>query len=338
LSTAIIIKNYNSYKAYLLLGCILGFSFLFRYQIAFAFLGIVLWLIFIRKELISKVGATLFSFLIVVLIGFFIDSWYYGEWTITILNYFTVNIIEGKAAQFGTSPWYYYFFLIFNYSIFPIGAIILISFITVGITKYKNIIPWIIIPFFVGHSLVSHKELRFLFPLVNFIPIIIIMSFDYFSMKKWNTLSKNNVKIFFFIIFSMNAIGFIYINIKPAGEGRTRITEKIHTLNNRKNLNVFFTTSYNPFTHRGLSTNFYKEKNANFFDLNSSTKLNLFNLSNNNTRNILVITINDLQNKKVQMLIDNMMMKEIRKNIPDFLFPLLKKYERRDKILILYSD
>jgi len=129
LSVALLIINKNKNQHYLLMGVLLGLGFLFRYQIAFSIFGIILWLIFIRKEQIIKVGISLISFLIIIFIGILIDSWYYGELTITIKNYFIVNLIDGKAASFGTSPWFYYFYAIVRYSFFPVGILLHISFI-----------------------------------------------------------------------------------------------------------------------------------------------------------------------------------------------------------------
>jgi len=37
-----------------------------------------------------------------------IDTWFYGELTITAYNFFRVNVFEGLSVYFGTSPWHYY--------------------------------------------------------------------------------------------------------------------------------------------------------------------------------------------------------------------------------------
>jgi len=113
LSAGLVIRNHRSYSSYFILGGVLGLSFLFRYQIAFAIVGLIFWLLIIRKENVTKLFILSFSILIVIAAGILIDSWYYGNWTITTLNYFVVNLIDGKAADFGTSPWFYYFFFIF---------------------------------------------------------------------------------------------------------------------------------------------------------------------------------------------------------------------------------
>ena len=338
LSTTLIIRNYNNYSSYTILGGLLGLSFLFRYQIAFAVIGLILWLFFIRKEQILKIGIILISFQIVVVFGIFIDSWYYGEWTVTLRNYFIVNLIESKAASFGTSPWYYYFFFIFRYSFFPIGIAILLSFIFVVFRRYKNIIVWIILPFFIGHSLISHKELRFLFPLINFIPILIIMALDIISMNKWNYFAGNITKAFLIVIFSINVISLVIVCVKPAGIGRVRITENIREINNKERLNVIYSPNCNPYSPWGLTTNFYKEFNASFFNINSYLSKRKKSYDTD-TRTVLVFSQADIKNEQIQGLIQNMNMKETCKSFPNFMLPFLKIYGyKTNEILIVYRN
>ena len=83
-------------------------SFLFRYQAAFLILGFSLWLLFINKESFTKITSITLGFIFIVLSGVLIDKWFYGEWTLTTWNYFTQNILEGKASSFGIEPWWWY--------------------------------------------------------------------------------------------------------------------------------------------------------------------------------------------------------------------------------------
>jgi len=63
-------------------------------------------------------------------------------------------------------PWWYYVTLFINYAVPPISYVLLPLF-AVGIWKNpRHVFSWICIAFLVGHSLIAHKEVRFLLPLI----------------------------------------------------------------------------------------------------------------------------------------------------------------------------
>lgn len=338
LSAYIIIRELRNYPSYAILGGTLGLSFLFRYQIAFAVIGIFFWLLIIRKERRLKIGMALFTFLIVFLAGICIDSWYYGEWVITLKNYLFVNLIEGKAASFGTSPWYYYFYFILRHAFFPIGVAILLSFLLVSFKKYKSVFIWIIVPFFIGHTLISHKELRFLFPLVNFIPVLMILAMDSLSLNKWNSLSKKTSQVILVALFTINIIFLGIVCIKPAGYGRVMVMEKIQQLNDREGLNIIHSSNCNPYSPWGLTTNFYKESNAEFYDIDSY-ELTQEHLDDLDTRIVLVYSLSDQENPRIQELKESYDLKEMGNSLPERLLPFFNIYGYRTKeILLVYSN
>ena len=107
-----------------------------------------------------------------------LDSFYYQTVVFAPYNYLKVNIIDKVSSLYGTEPWYYYLKIMFEAPSLIIGFMIVFSIVYLLITDYKNIILWCIFPFLVVHSIIPHKELRFLFPLVNFIPILLIWTYE----------------------------------------------------------------------------------------------------------------------------------------------------------------
>ena len=93
---------------FLFIGVILGLASLFRYQVGAMIAGMILWLLFIKKEKIRYLTSLVTGILIVIFLGVIIDYWFYGNWTFTPWNYFDHNILQGKAADFGVSPWSFY--------------------------------------------------------------------------------------------------------------------------------------------------------------------------------------------------------------------------------------
>jgi len=93
----------------------------------------------------------------------------YGVWTFSPINYFRANIIERKATAFGMAPWW----LIAIYSfvaLVPPFSFILVPLLVVGSWRARrDIVIWAAVPFVLGHMAVSHKEPRFVIPLLYFL-------------------------------------------------------------------------------------------------------------------------------------------------------------------------
>ena len=321
-------KNYN----FLLIGAILGLSFLFRYQIALAVIGLLAWLLFIRKEKFINLVLIAVSGLSMVLLGFFIDSWFYGEWVFVFWNYLYVNLVEGVAASFGTRPWYHYFLWIGYYAIPPIGLMIFLSLITVIYKKPKNIIIWIVVPFILVHSLIAHKELRFLFPIVNFVPIIFVLFIQSFDWKilynKWKYLFKIS-------IVGLVLLNIILISIRsfiPAGFiSRVNITKYIYEIENVQPIELYSFNNSNPFKPWGLTTNFYGQKNIRYKQIDDYRHDEL----NKKIKRLFVLELSDKNDKKVQKFLKDSKMKVITKSAFD---PLITLYRNEKNVLVLYGE
>ena len=339
LSLSFIIRDKNKLSHNVTIGALLGLSFLFRYQIAFAILGLILWLVIIKKTHFKKLITLITPAVIIVTFGFLLDCVFYKEITLTTWNYLKVNLLEGKAAEFGTSPWYYYFHSIIRYSLSPIGIIILASFIVSTIKNNKQLIVWVILPFILAHSLIGHKELRFIFPMVSLIPLLIVTACQNYRNTKWLNPSNTTVRFFVYILLIINATCLTIGSLKPVNQGWVKLTEEILKLNNKPYLNVYYSHNNNPFTLLGLETNFYDQPNLIFhkIDLTNTSKLKIKNDSTNT--NVLVVKLKDLDNTDIQFFIKQMKMNEVCKTIPNYMFPFFKIYGKHtEETLILFSD
>jgi hypothetical protein len=118
-----------------------------------------------------------------MLLSFFVgacaDRWLYGQWTIPAWNFFRVNLLEGKAAQFGTSPWWDYFRLLALQLTVPPWSIAALAVTAAGLfTRAGQPLLWSILPFFLVQCAIGHKELRFLFPLAPAYPVLMSLGLD----------------------------------------------------------------------------------------------------------------------------------------------------------------
>jgi phosphatidylinositol glycan class B len=100
-----------------------------------------------------------------VLLGTLIDYWGYGRWTIVPWNYFHADVVLGRPCLDGTAPaWWYFLVMNFN-PLAPITLLWTAAMLVTWVRYPGHIVAWATLPFFVVHSLVPHKELRYLFPL-----------------------------------------------------------------------------------------------------------------------------------------------------------------------------
>jgi hypothetical protein len=147
-------------------GLLWALAFYSRFQMAIAIAGVVLWLLIVRRRSTALVAVIAVSFAVGCGLNEVIDHWLYGVWTFAPLNYFDVNLIQGKAATFGTAPWwmvplYLGVVLIPPYS----GAILALLAIGSWYAR-REMIVWIAVPFVIAHAALAHKEARFLIPLL----------------------------------------------------------------------------------------------------------------------------------------------------------------------------
>jgi phosphatidylinositol glycan class B len=197
-------------------GILWGLAFEFRYQAAFLAAGFILWIFFIsigdKKTGAGKVLLILCGILLPVVGCTFIDSWGYGAFTIAPWNYIDQNILQGRADEFGTFPvWSYFLFIVKRPTFFPI---VLTAGTVVGMWRFKkNPLTWAILVFFVVHSLIGHKELRFLLNLL--IPALFMTVYactpkGAFFTKLWKLRGSLPAKL----LYVLNLLMLLVFNTK----------------------------------------------------------------------------------------------------------------------------
>jgi phosphatidylinositol glycan class B len=174
--------------------------------------------LFIDKSSFKSLLACFLGFALFFFLGVLFDYWLYSKWVSTFWNYLYQNMFLGKAASFGVEPWYWYFKQLFEQAIPPYSLLLLIGFFALLYQHPKNIITWSSFIFLMGHLLVAHKELRFLFPLSYFVPFIVLTGIG-FAQSLSTSKSYQKVLNFFGKAFLViNPILLLVICIKPANE------------------------------------------------------------------------------------------------------------------------
>ncbi|HEY4109156.1 hypothetical protein [Puia sp.] len=158
----------------LLTGFLFSLAFYARFQTAFALVGFGIWMLLMPAErrLILPVvlggvaGAVLNTAL---------DAGFYHEWVFTPYTYYKVNIIEGKAASMGTASFLLYAGVLAAVIVTPPLSLVLLytGFRTALLRRLRHPLTLAVLLFIVGHCLVAHKEERFLFPVLNVLPVFV---------------------------------------------------------------------------------------------------------------------------------------------------------------------
>ncbi len=276
--------------SFLATGALLGFSFLCRFQSAILTLTLFIWLLVIQKEKAKNLAYMLSSFLAVLALGLLADKWLYGQYTFTSWNYFSTNILKDVSSHFGKAPWYFYLQEIVLQPLFPLGILLSCAILILAVKKTDGLITWLIALFILVHSVIPHKEDRFLFPLANLAPLILVLAAQEITRYRFNKGIRLS-GIFLLTVFSLiNLTALCIMSARSAGTGRMAITQYIHQHYRNKPVNLItgpIANPYNPWTI--FKDNFYKDTQltekamndpAEISTLIDSAKVNLVVLSN----------------------------------------------------------
>lgn len=240
------------------IGFLLGLAFFFRFQMAFAILGIGFWLLIIQKPKWNHLILIALSALLSMLLCIYIDYWFYGTFTFTPLNYFQVNILENKAANWGVFPWWFYLREFILKAIPPISIFLLVFFVCDLFKNRKSIYSWAIIPFLLAHFWVGHKELRFLFPMV--FPFIYLVSYGIDSALSLGNFQKT-FRVIYFILAGINLPLLVFKMFTPAQEA-VCYYQFLYNYSSTHQMNLICEEK-DVYNLIGLNLNFYKSANIN---------------------------------------------------------------------------
>jgi GPI mannosyltransferase 3 len=272
--------NYKNIAIFITVGLLFGLSILLRYQLVFILIPFFLWLWIYYFNFIKVFSLGLLIILCLIL-GLIIDFYGYGNFINTYYNYYYFNLVVGIFDGFGIEPWWYYISeLIIKFSP-PIGLFFLLGMFIFWFKNFSNFITWVTLPYFIIFTYLGHKELRFIFPIMIFVPFFIVYFFDFLSIYKLH----KSILISKIIFISINFIFFITLIIPAERQiGLQRFISQ-----NTLNSNNMYYYGENPYIIDGLNPYFYTHylpeiknielQNGNFLE---KEKINLYQLVTNN--------------------------------------------------------
>ena len=196
-------------------GLLLGLSFFFRYQIAFAGVGLGAWILFQNRLNWLSWTALIAGIILATGIGLATDYWLYDAWVFAPYNYYFYNIVEGKAAGFGVWPFYWYLTEM-PVALIPPLSIILTVFFLIGMVRMpRHALTWSVVPFILAHSMIGHKEVRFMYSMA--LPFFFLAAAGWqFFVEKYEI--KTWMKRTFQFCLWLNLVLLIFRSFIPAKE------------------------------------------------------------------------------------------------------------------------
>jgi phosphatidylinositol glycan class B len=139
-----------------------------------------------------------------------------------------------------------------------IGILLAVALAVFLIRDYRHILVWCLVPFLLAHSLIAHKELRFLFPVVNYIPLILVLAYQAIPSTRNRQLRKAILYPVFAVAILINAGGLLMLMFKPAFDGNIEMLRYLDRNCDRKNLYIIgWSNPYSLGDIKGLTPRFY---------------------------------------------------------------------------------
>ncbi|MBK6892962.1 MAG: hypothetical protein IPH00_07460 [Flavobacteriales bacterium] len=137
------------------------------------------------------------------IIGLAADSWFYQEFNWSFWNYLHLNTLSILRIRplpnvVEIFPWWYYFAWSAKYASWPIGAAILAALAWSTIKRPRSFIVWCIWPYLFLLMVIPHKELRFLFPLVDLVPLLLVLAWQdlqVIARPSWRPVLRGSVML-----------------------------------------------------------------------------------------------------------------------------------------------
>ncbi|MFC1609957.1 hypothetical protein ACFL6C_03280 [Myxococcota bacterium] len=157
-------------------GMIFGLAVMLRFQVGIIAAGIVGWLICVALRAdgppvlrYAPVGGFVLAGMGMVLVQGGLDLFFDRPFFDTMLRYVSFNL--GHSSKFGTSAWYNYVLQLIGYTVPP--ATVALAGPLWRAARAHPLVAVSLVVFVLAHSLVPHKEDRFLFPILPLLFVVL---------------------------------------------------------------------------------------------------------------------------------------------------------------------
>jgi phosphatidylinositol glycan class B len=221
-------------RSWLLAGFFFGLCVQMKPAMIVACGGAMGWFLFISVARGRVFFRLLGGGLIAMALGMAVDSWFYGEPMHTLWNYLyknslSISKVRPLPVASETYPWWYYFPWMMKYGIWPIGAVLVTALLWLTWRVPKSWLVWCVWPYLVLISLIPHKELRFVFPLVDLAPFALVIAWQSVP-SAWSTDERGRRRALILalaLLVLVNTAGLVTAGLTSASSGRARLAEQM---------------------------------------------------------------------------------------------------------------
>ena len=196
-------------------GLFLGASYNVRYQLALMIAFLWFWAIGFSRKSTGPIIVSALAIGFMIGAGVVVDYFGYGEWTFAPYNLFVSNFLDHRLKNSGEDPFWFYVVKSFKVGIPPLSLALIVATSWGIFKKYKHPLTWAIVPLLIFHTMIGHKELRYIYPIVFLSPIYLAWFFEAFEKKYLNENWSKRLIGFFVVI---NFLLLTFVLFKPAKE------------------------------------------------------------------------------------------------------------------------
>ena len=238
-------------------GLLLALAFHVRVQLAFMLMGLALWFVVEKRVFANRALRDTLplvaGMVLGVLLAVLADHWGYGRWTFTPWSYVDAQFLRNKAAAWGTAPWWDYLRMMSYQMMPPLGPLYFLVIVWFLSRERRSVLTYLMVPFFIGHCLVGHKEYRFLFPLALPFTFMLGIMLQATTVVGWK-------KVLFVIFTGANVLWLVVLPYRPAS-----IEVMTYRYIYSHGVKDIYSMGGDPYTMAGLSVHFYRPPGVRIF-------------------------------------------------------------------------
>lgn len=201
-------------------GVCFGLAFDLRFASGVMSASVVAWAVMRGGLRPLRAGWIVAGALSALALGAAADRWGYGEWVFPAYHYVAENIWRGRAAQFGTAPWYAYLLMPLRHALAPLILVQMAAMLVAFLRHPFHVLTWTAAPYLFVLSCLAHKELRFLFPVAMLGPVFVGLAVtpgeDRLG-RSLRTLWERRRHPLGRALFALNLVGLVALSTVPCG-------------------------------------------------------------------------------------------------------------------------
>ena len=243
-------------RYFFLAGLFWGFTYHARFQMALPVAFVWFYALLLEQTNIKRLVYSALGVILAIGVGTVIDYWGYGEWGFSLWHYYRTNFIEGRLAGSGHAPLWEYVRWGLLRGIPPVSLLLVGITIWGWIKMWRHPLTWMTLPLFIFHSLIGHKEVRYLFPTMVLAPLFLLFYYQQNKQMVQELWQRKGFRYFINLCFIVNFATLIIASTKAVNPS----VNFYSFLWGKSEISKIYAKDESPFTMLGLDIEFYKKQ------------------------------------------------------------------------------